>query len=636
MDGIPGKLKKHSQQQAPSLKSIKSSNPGILSNSEPLSVTRKSGALSKPKPISVTNNSSNSEPLAVNGISKTLYRRDNPRQQLEKPPHEENTALQNAEKEFHESLKPFTSNSIIRKIKCEVVRAENEEEQTAEITGKEVLSYGVTLLARGIRVGEATMDYLREVLPEKMEEMINKAQKNEVQKDNKSKKKKGSNRQQMTGGLGGEEGEEGDVKSSIGTGTGKATQVNPVFKVSLFAGFPSFCAFIFLIFFLLWVIIMGLLNRFLGDEYALPNVKFDKKTTQIVYSIFFAITSLVLMFYLFIDYYRKIEDELDIVQIFKQVIGASYILWPIAILIIGSGISKAFYKISCNGNKPNVLSWAKIVESTALYVLGICVLITVIFLFKPINYMYKYTLPRMIRRFFDTGNIWVAVTLKLMVIYIVLRMITIMLEDIISNKIVFFISKLNKDVEAPPVDCNAEEEEKNAKQSEVANILEEIYMYISGIIVCIIIIFIMLIQSPHPYFASVYKINDNIGSALQRVSSLSTQYIVKRGTTKDCSEQKKGSGFFSSFPSLPSLPNIGSTSNSTDAAPHNSKDFSNLTEISKTSEPGVTETLTPPESATRQQAQQSTTTKEARGKLLPPRVISSDLKKPEFNVLSQI
>jgi len=243
------------------------------------------------------------------------------------------------------------------------------------------------------------------------------------------------------------------------------------------------------------------------------------------------------MFYLFIDYYRKIEDELDIVQIFKQVIGASYILWPIAILIIGSGISKAFYKISCNGNKPNVLSWAKIVESTALYVLGICVLITVMFLFKPIDNMYRYTLPRMIQKFFQKGKIGVAVTLKLMVIYIVLRMITIMLEDIISNKIVFFISKLNNDVEAPPVNCNAEEEEKNAKQSEVARILEEIYMYISGIIVCIIIFFIMLIQSPHPYFASVYKINDNIGTGLQRVSSLSTKYIVKHDTTKDCNEK---------------------------------------------------------------------------------------------------
>ena len=542
----------------------------IVSKSKISSVSGKSGALLKSKSIPIPEKSgalSKSKPLSVTGTSIKLHSRHNPRQQLEKPPIAENTALENAREELHDSMKPFTSNSIIRKIKCEVDRAENEEEQTAEITVEEVLSYGVTLLARGIRVGEASMDYLRKVLPEKFEEMIN-----EVQKDNESKKVNGSNGKPMKGGEG------GDVKPTV-----KGTRVNPAFKISYIAGLLSLFAFIFLIFFLLWVVIMGLLNRFLGDKYALPNVKFKKETTQIVYSIFFAITSLVLMFYLFIDYYRKIEQDLDIVQIFKQVIGASYILWPIAILIIGSGISKAFYKISCNGNKPNVLSWAKIVESTALYVLGICVLITVMFLFKPVKYMYDWIFPRMIQKFFQKGKISVAVTLKLMVIYILLRMVTVMLEDIISNKIVFFISKLNNDVEAPSVNCNAEEEEKNAKQSEVANILEEIYMYISGIIVCIAIIFIMLIQSPHPYFASVYKINDKIGSVLLKVTDLPRKNILQNDyNEKDCSKNKTGLGFF------PSLPKFGSTSVSTEGAPHNKTGFSDLAEISKTNGQEVT------------------------------------------------
>ena len=538
----------------------------IVSKSKISSVSGKSGALLKSKSIPIPEKSgalSKSKPLSVTGTSIKLHSRHNPRQQLEKPPIAENTALENAREELHDSMKPFTSNSIIRKIKCEVDRAENEEEQTAEITVEEVLSYGVTLLARGIRVGEASMDYLRKVLPEKFEEMIN-----EVQKDNESKKVNGSNGKPMIGGV---------------PQTVKGTRVNPAFKISYIAGLLSLFAFIFLIFFLLWVVIMGLLNRFLGDKYALPNVKFKKETTQIVYSIFFAITSLVLMFYLFIDYYRKIEQDLDIVQIFKQVIGASYILWPIAILIIGSGISKAFYKISCNGNKPNVLSWAKIVESTALYVLGICVLITVMFLFKPVKYMYDWIFPRMIQKFFQKGKISVAVTLKLMVIYILLRMVTVMLEDIISNKIVFFISKLNNDVEAPSVNCNAEEEEKNAKQSEVANILEEIYMYISGIIVCIAIIFIMLIQSPHPYFASVYKINDKIGSVLLKVTDLPRKNILQNDyNEKDCSKNKTGLGFF------PSLPKFGSTSVSTEGAPHNKTGFSDLAEISKTNGQEVT------------------------------------------------
>ena len=140
------------------------------------------------------------------------------------------------------------------------------------------------------------------------------------------------------------------------------------------------------------------------------------------------------MLYLFIDYFRNVGPELDIVQILKQLVGGSYLLWPMAILIIGSGISKAFYKISCNGNKPNVVSWAKIVESSALYILGIAVLFTLVFLFKPVKYMYN-KIPEPVQDRFNFVFVMVAVTLKLMVIYILLRMITIMIENYISNKI---------------------------------------------------------------------------------------------------------------------------------------------------------------------------------------------------------
>jgi hypothetical protein len=316
-----------------------------------------------------------------------------------------------------------------------------------------------------------------------------------------------------------------------------------LFSTAYIPGILTLFAFLFLLFFLLWVIIQGLLNRFLGDKYALPTIKFNKKTTQTIYSIFFVITSWFLMLYLFIDYFRNVGPELDIIQIFKQLVGASYILWPMLVLIIGSGISKAFYKISCNGNKPNVLSWAKIVESSALYVLGIAALITVILLFKPIKYIYE-KIPELVQKRFLFITVMVAVTLKLMVIYILLRMLTIMMEDIISNKIVFFISKLNKDIEAPPVDCNVETK-KTAKQSEIAKILEEIYMYISGIIVCIIIIFILVIQCPHPYVASTSKINHTIGAVFLQLTGIATRFIVEnKYGKKNCSQKNKGSGLF--------------------------------------------------------------------------------------------
>jgi hypothetical protein len=342
-----------------------------------------------------------------------------------------------------------------------------------------------------------------------------------------------------------------------------------LFNTAYIPGILTLFAFLFLLFYLLWTLIQWALNKilsFLGsNKQTLPSIKFNKKTTQTIYSIFFVITSWFLMLYLFIDYFRNVGPELDIIQILKQLIGASYILWPMAVLVIGSGISKAFYKISCSGNKPNVLSWAKIVESSALYVLGIAALITVMLLFKPVKYIYE-KIPELVQKRFLFITVMVAVSLKLMVIYILLRMITIMIEDVISNKIVFFISKFNKDVEAPPVDCNVETK-KTAKQSEIAKILEEIYMYISGIIVCIIAIFILVIQCPHPYMASTSKINNTIGAVFLQLTDIATRFIVEnRYAKKTCSQKNKGSGLFKTpswFSSLgktgPKLDNSGVT-----------------------------------------------------------------------------
>jgi len=326
-----------------------------------------------------------------------------------------------------------------------------------------------------------------------------------------------------------------------------------LFNTAYIPGILTLFAFLFLEIYLLYTLIQQVLNEILSffgsNKKTFPPIKFNKKTTQTIYSIFFVITSWFLMCYLFIDYFRNVGPELDIIQILKQLIGASYILWPMAVLVIGSGIAKAFYKMSCNGSKPNVLSWAKIVESSALYVLGICALITVMLLFKPIKYIYE-KIPHLVQERFLFITVMVAVTLKLMVIYILLRMLTIMIEDIISNKIVFFISKFNKDVEAPPVDCNVEKK-KTAKQSEIAKILEEIYMYISGILVCLIALFILLIQCPHPYMKSTSKINHTIGAVFLQLTDIATRFIVEnKYGKKDCSQKNKGSGFASLFSSF--------------------------------------------------------------------------------------
>jgi len=544
MDGNWGEVNNLSK-QAPSPKSIKSSKHGTLSKSKSISVTEKPADLSKSKSnsVSVTDKPgalSKSDPLSVTGTSI----------KSQKPP--------NTIQKLENSLEPFTPESIKGKILSEVNSAANVENQLPEVSVQHGVAYLATLAGRLVDVAEAGMEHLRVEIPKRLETVINDVQKQAKAEDEPKSEplsvtgtsiklqrrhnaviegKQPNNVKLMKGGTDPVVEEAKPVK-------GKKRSFSKIFMVSYIPGVLSLVAFIFLIIFLLWVIIMGLLNRFLGDKYAVPNIQFKKERTQIVYSIFFAITSLVLMFYLFIDYFVIIGPELDIVQIFKQLIGASYILWPMAILIIGSGIAKAFYKISCNGNKPNVLSWAKIVESTALYVLGIAVLITVILLLKPLKGMYE-RLPEFIKKHFVKFQKSVSVVLKLMVIYILLRMVTIMLEDIISNKLVFFISKLNKNIEAPPVNCNAEEEEKNAKQSEVANILEEIYMYISGIIVCVAITFIVLIQSPHPKVTSVYTLNNKIGLFFLKITGISTRFIGENsyGKKEKGCDKKKGSGF---------------------------------------------------------------------------------------------
>ena len=142
----------------------------------------------------------------------------------------------------------------------------------------------------------------------------------------------------------------------------------------------------------------------------------------------------------------------------------------------------------------------------------------------------------------------VSVTLKLMVIYILLRMITIMIENIISSKIIFFLSKLNNDIEPPPVDCNAEKEEKEKKQSEIAKILEEIYMYISGIIMYIILVFFIVIQCPHPWFGTVVQTNHTIGAVWLQLTDISTRFIVENSYGRKSAGKKKG---FFSFRKMP-------------------------------------------------------------------------------------
>ena len=75
--------------------------------------------------------------------------------------------------------------------------------------------------------------------------------------------------------------------------------------------------------------------------------------------------------------------------------------------------------------------------------------------------------------------------------------------------------------------------------------------------------FFIVIQCPHPYIASVYKINLDNGAVILKLTDISTRYIVENSYgKKNCSQKNKGSGLgFSSL--LSSLGKTGPQSDST-------------------------------------------------------------------------
>jgi len=107
-----------------------------------------------------------------------------------------------------------------------------------------------------------------------------------------------------------------------------------------------------------------------------------------------------------------------------------------------------------------------------------------------------------------------------------------MVEDFFSDKLVFFISILNKKIESPPVDCNAAEK-KGKKPSEMDLFMEKVYNYIIGIIVCILIVFIIVLQVPHPYIATTKKIDFAIGLALKNLTVRITNLISANNCDTD-------------------------------------------------------------------------------------------------------
>jgi hypothetical protein len=130
------------------------------------------------------------------------------------------------------------------------------------------------------------------------------------------------------------------------------------------------------------------------------------------------------------------------------------------------------------------------------------------------------------------------------IIYAALRVITLFIEDIVSDKLVFFIAKMSKNVESPPVECN-EEANVDETQSKVGGTMETIYMYVTGAIVWIILIIILVIQLPHPWMGACRNINNTIGKILLNSGFYLTINIGAEAYKKACGDVQKNMGLSS-------------------------------------------------------------------------------------------
>ena len=330
-----------------------------------------------------------------------------------------------------------------------------------------------------------------------------------------------------------------------GVGSSGVRWPKALFALSIFPNVFTLILVICLIILLVWVIIQTFIRWITFGRVKLPDIPIavDRKITQIAYSIFFVILSCYLMFYLLLDYLLNIKHELDIIQILKQFIASAYILWPIAALIIGSAIAKAFYKMACKGAKTNILNFAKIVESTALFIFGIALAIKIVLLIRPLTKMLKSGSKfKSITIMLDYVSTRLSIIMKAIVIYILLRMVTLFIEDVISNNIVFFVSKLSKNIESPPVNCNAEEK-KLKKESEIGAVMIKVYRYIAMFLILIFIVFIVIIQCPHPWMGSFINLNNNIGLMIKRMLNVLTKYIGENDYGKNnVKKDQKGLG----------------------------------------------------------------------------------------------
>jgi hypothetical protein len=335
----------------------------------------------------------------------------------------------------------------------------------------------------------------------------------------------------------------------------KAVYNTGLFSIMYIPAILTLAIVIFLIIFLVWRTIQTVIAWITFDYLLLPDIpiSFSRPTTQLVYSIFFVITSIFLIFFLLFARGTKMKTELDIIQIGKELLQSVYIIWPLSVLLIGSAIAKAFYKMACGRDKTNLLNFAKLVESSVILALAILVLIKVVLLIRP----FRCTAGKIpgISTMIDELSDMVSRVMNFGIIYAALRVITLFIEDIVSDKLVFFIAKMSKNVESPPVECN-EEANVDETQSKAGNTMETIYMYVIGAIVWIILIVILVIQLPHPWMGACRNINNAIGRVLLNLGYWLTVIIGAESYKKACEDRVPATSLTNKLPQQSNMPDV--------------------------------------------------------------------------------
>lgn len=280
---------------------------------------------------------------------------------------------------------------------------------------------------------------------------------------------------------------------------------NSLYSTNIIPGLFTVLIVIFLIIFLIWSFIQSFFKWISGGFIKIPDlpISLDKRYTQFVYSFFHLLVSGYLVFVIFISYFKdlltdsgldkengkQITENLDIIVIGKRIIKALYLLWIIAIVLIGSTIAKAFYKMACNGANTNIDSFAKIIDSSV--VLTLLVSIILIILLKIIDFF------NLVVKFFSGDaslkNEEVIKSQKILelifnfdVIYFVLRVITLMYEEFASDNLVFLLGRMGE--ESPLNNCNPDGDDcdKDNFKETLKNFIIGAVLWIGSIIVLFI------------------------------------------------------------------------------------------------------------------------------------------------------